>query len=170
MNETLGLLSQIESSMGKEVKAKIETISYTASIFILNIVSAHKVTEKDLQIGFASYHARYPERTYEQFLKFKSNSDADKYVFDIEPQGYFIDENTAIKYAESNIGDINEAGSFPYVIISSMPLNRVYPCCNTRSHRIFKFNQSIKQYEQIDWNDEECTKYLYKHTKTSCFL
>ena len=157
------LFENIETEFGKEVAEKVrDKIVYESNIYVLYIASVSKVTEKGLRIGFASYQARFPDRTYEQYLKFKKNWDEDKYTYDIEPQGYFIDEKTAIEYAEANMGDINEAGAFPYVIISEMPLNRVYPNCNIREHRLFKFNDKTQKYEEIDWEHDEETQFLHK--------
>ena len=161
--EDKGLFKNIQEIATTETVKKIEDISYQSSIYILYLVDIHKVTEEDLRIGFASYQARYPQRTYEDYLKYKSNWDKDKYTFDIEPQGYFIDEDVAVKYAETNICDINEAGAYPYVIVSSMPLNRVYPMCNERSHRLFLFNEKTRRYDEIAWDHNEGTSYLKKY-------
>lgn len=162
MQETTSLLKNIENRLGEDIKEKIEKISYESNIYILYLVDIHEVTRKDLEIGYASYHARYPERTFEDYLKYKRNWDQDKYTFDIEPQGYFIDRKTAVEYAEANMGDINEAGAYPYVIISSMPLNRVYPMCNFRDHTLFHFNAKTERYEEVDWDHSEGTKLLEK--------
>lgn len=163
MIQEKSLIENIEVEFGKEIGEKVrEKIAYESHIYVLYIASVSKVTEKGLRIGFASYQARFPDRTYEQYLKFKKNWDEDKYTYDIEPQGYFIDEQTAVEYAEANMGDINEAGAFPYVIISEMPLNRVYPNCNTREHRLFKFNNETQKYEEIDWEHDEETRFLKK--------
>ena len=160
--DNVGLMQAIKNQFDDTVVSKIEKLSFESEIFILYLVSFSKVTQRDLEIGFASYKARYPERTFESYLKFKKNFDEDKFKYNIEPQGYFIDEGVAIDYAKKNMGDINECGSFPYVIISSMPLNRVYPTCNFRTHKLFKFNKETKEYEQTDWNSCEGTAILEK--------
>ena len=167
--EDKGLFKNIQEIVTPETAKKIEDTSYESSIYILYLVDIHKVTEEDLRIGFASYQARFPNRNYESYLKYKSNWDRDKYTFDIEPQGYFIDEKVAIKYAETNICDINEAGAYPYVIISSMPLNRVYPVCNDRTHRLFLFDENTKKYEEISWDYNGGTKYLKKRGQSGGF-
>ena len=162
MIEQNSLLVNITNNLGDQVAKQVEEISYKSSIFILYLVDINAVTEESLRIKFASYHAQYPDRTWEQFLKFKKNWDEDRFSFIIEPQGYFIDEDTAMDYAQKNIGDINEAGAYPYVIVSSMPLNRVYPMCNFRKHRLFHFNKKTEQYEEISWNYNEGTQLLEK--------
>ena len=163
MIEQKSLIESIENEFGEEVGEKVrEKLAYESNIYVLYIASVSKVTERGLQIGFASYHARFPDRTYEQYLKYKKNFDEDKFNYDIEPQGYFIDEKTAFEYAEANMGDINEAGSFPYVIISEMPLNRVYPTCNTREHRLFVFDDETRKYKEIAWDYNEETEFLQR--------
>lgn len=147
----------------------LKDASYQSDIYILYLVDIHKVTEEDLKIGFASYKARFPERDYSSYLKYKSNWNRDKYTFDVEPQGYFIDEEVAIEYAKSNICDINEAGAYPYVIVSSMPLNRVYPHCNERTHKLFLFNKDKGVYEEISFDYNEGTQYLLKHGECGGF-
>ena len=102
LREPKSLLQRIDEDLGSEIKNKIDLISNEASIYVLSIASVRKVTQKDLEIGFASYHARYPERTIESYIKFKSNWDEDKFSYNVEPQGYFIDENVAVDYANKN--------------------------------------------------------------------
>lgn len=167
--EQRGLFENLSKIVNEEQRNKIEEVSYSSDIYILYLVDIHKVTEEDLRIGFASYQARFPERNFESYLKYKSNWNRDKYTFDVEPQGYFIDEKIAIDYAVKNICDINEAGAYPYVIISSMPLNRVYPHCNEREHKLFLFNKDKEMYEEISWEYSEGTQYLYKHGMSGGF-
>lgn len=163
MNEH-DLLHNIAEEFGEDVAKKINyKIVFESNLYILYLVDIHAVTQRDLEVGFASYHARYPERTFEQYLKYKRNWDRDKYSFDIEPQGYFIDRATAVDYAESNMGDINEAGAYPYVVISSMPLHCVYPHANIREHTLFHFNKETERYEEIDWDYNDGTKCLERH-------
>ena len=171
-----GILNNIGEKYGEEVKKEVLDMAYSSNIYILYIASAHKMTEKDFEIGFAAYKARFPERTFESYMKFKKNWDEDKYVFDVEPQGYFLDEKTAIDYAIANMGDINEAGCFPYAIVSSkplnryypyaivssMPLNRVYAFCNEGTHKLFHYNKETDKYDPMDWDYSEETKYLRK--------
>lgn len=160
--EQTSLLANIENTFGKEIKNEIDKISHQSSIYILYLVDINKVTEDSLRIGFASYHAQYPNRTFDDYVRFKKNWDEDKYSFIIEPQGYFIDEEKAVEYARNNVGDINEAGSYPYVVVASMPLNRVYPMCNERKFRLFKFDDPTESYIEIDWTENEGTEILLK--------
>ena len=158
MSEYKSLLKTIEEELGQEIKEKIEDMTYRSNLYILYLMSYHEVTQKDLEAGYASYRVKYPDRTFENYLQYKMNWDRDKFSFDIEPQGYFVDRKTAIEYAEANMGDINEAGSF--VIVSSMPLNTVYPMCNFREHTLLHFNRKTGKYEEIDWDYCEATKLL----------
>jgi hypothetical protein len=160
--EQKGLLEHIDERIGKDLKDKVEALVNFSNVYVLYLVDIIPVTEKGLKIKFASYQAQFPNRTYEDFLKYRRIDDSDKYVFDIEPQGYFLDEKLAIYKAENNVLDINEGGAYPYVIISSMPLNGVYPYCEERSHRLFLFNKKIGKYEEIDWDYNEGTRYLRK--------
>ena len=169
MHDTTSLLKKIEKELGEEIHRKVEEISYDASIYILYLVDIIEVTEKALRVGFASYQAKWPDRTFEMYMRHKRDWKEDRYSYVIEPQGYFIDAATAVDYAEKNMGDINEAGAYPYVIVSSMPLNRVYPMCNTRDHRIFKFNRNKEIYEEIDWDYNDGTKILLEKGESGAF-
>lgn len=160
MHEQISLLKQIEDKLGKEIKEQIEELTYKSSLYVLYAVSYHKVTKLDLDAGYASYHVRYPERTFEDFLRYKRNWNEDQFTFTIEAQGYFVDRKTAVDYAESNMADINEAGSFPFIIISSMPLNTMYPMCNFRDHTLFHFNTKTNKYEEVDWDYDDATAML----------
>lgn len=164
MRNEHSLLYNITQEFGEDVSKKInEKIVFESNLFILYLVDIHEVTRKDLEIGFASYHARYPQRTFEDYLRYKRNWDRDKFSVNIEPQGYFIDRATAVDYAESNMGDINEAGAYPYVVVSSMPLHCVYPHANTREHTLFHFNKETERYEEVDWDYNEGTQHLERH-------
>ena len=167
--ETISLLDKIKNDLGEDVAAKIDKVSYETSLYVLSIASVREITENDLRIGFASYSARYPDRTYESYVKYKKNWEEDKFSCNVEPQGYFIDENVAVEYALKNIGDINEHGSFPYAIVSSMPLNHVYPVANFRKHRLFLFNEAKQAYEEIQWDHDEKTLYLQRRGDRGVF-
>ena len=162
MDRTISLLDAIRNNMDAPVVNKVEELAYESNIYVLYLADITPVSQKTLDAKFASYHVRYPDRTYEQFMKQLKNWNEDKYSFLAEPQGYFIDEATAVDYAIKNVGDINEAGAYPYVLISSMPLNRVYPAANIRKFRIFLFNKKKDMYEEINWDYSEATKILLK--------
>lgn len=163
------LLDNIRKNVNEETAKKIEDVSYESNIYILYAVDIIPVTQKGLEIGFAAYHARFPDRTYDDFLRYKKNWKEDKFTFDVYPMGYFIDEKTAVDYTESNMGDINEAGAYPYAIVSQMPLNRVYPHCNTRNARLFLFNKGTERYEKIGWDYSEGTKILEERGEGGLF-
>ena len=67
------------------------------------------------------------------------------------------------------IGDINEAGAYPYVIVASMPLNRVYPMCNIRDFRLFHFDHKKDVYKEIDWDYSEATQILLSKGESGAF-
>ena len=156
------LQSAIAENIDPTTAANVEALAYETSIYVLYLADITEVSQKSLDAKFASFKVRYPARTYEQFMKQLKNWNEDKYHFLAEPQGYFIDEDTAVDYAVRNMGDINESGAYPYVLISSMPLNRVYPAANTRKFRIFLFNKKKEVYEEIDWDYSEATKILLR--------
>lgn len=160
--EAKGLLEHIDERIGTDLKDKVQALVNCSNFYILYLVDIIPVTEKSLKIKFASYQAQFPNRTYEDFLKYRRIDNSDKYVFDIEPQGYFLDEKLAIYKAENNVLDINEAGAYPYVIISHMPFNAIYPHCAEREHRLFLFNREKGKYEEINWDYNEGTSYLLK--------
>ena len=133
------LLDNIIQEFGEEIGKKInEKLVFESNLYILYLVSIHEVTQRDLEIGFASYHARYPDRTYEQYIKYKKNWDRDRFSFDIEPQGYFIDKATAVDYAESNMGDIR---SYFTVFIK-----------NEEAFYIFEFSCETEKYQEYRYN------------------
>lgn len=169
MHDTTSLLKMIQTEMGDEIKNKVEELSYQSSIYILYLVDINQVTEESLRIGFASYQAKWPNRTFETYMRHKRDWKEDKYSYIIEPQGYFIDAATAVDYAEKNIGDINEAGAYPYVIVASMPLNRVYPMCNIREFRLFHFDKKKDVYNEIDWDYSEATQILLTKGESGAF-
>lgn len=162
MKEVISIMDNINKKYGKDVEEDVKKMAYSSCIYILYDVCTHKITEKDLKIEFASYEKKFPGRTFEQFLRFKKDWKQDKYSFGIEEQGYFLDEETAIDYAINNIGDLNEAGAYPYVVISSRPLNVVYPNTRSNTHKLFLFNRKIDKYELINWDLNDETKHLHE--------
>lgn len=162
MQEITSVIENIAKKCGENVAKEVKDIAYSSYIYILYDVCAHKLTKKDLEIEFASYEKRFPGRTFEQFLRFKKDWKQDKYSFGLEEQGYFLDEETAIDYAINNIGDLNEAGAYPYIVISSMPLNVVYPNTNPNTHKLFLYNREKDKYEEIDWDLNDETKHLHE--------
>lgn len=164
------LMENIKDSLGEDVANQIkEKIAYLSDIYILTIADSYEVTEESMRIKFASYQAKYPNRTFESYVKYLKNWDEDRFTFVIEPMGYFLDEQTAIEYAEANMGDINECGAFPYAIVSSIPLNRVYPTCNFRTHKLFEYNKKTNRYESVDWDAKEDTRILLKRGEHGAF-
>lgn len=162
MQEITSVIENIAKKCGENVAKEVKDIAYSSYIYILYDVCAHKLTKKDLEIEFASYEKRFPGRTFEQFLRFKKDWKQDKYSFGLEEQGYFLDEETAIDYAINNIGDLNEAGAYPYIVISSMPLNVVYPNTNPNTHKLFLYNRERDEYEEINWDLNDETKHLHE--------
>ena len=75
-----GILNNIGEKYGEEVKKEVLDMAYCSNIYILYIADGHKMTEKDFKAGFASYHVKYPERTFEQYMRFKKNSRINFYV------------------------------------------------------------------------------------------
>ena len=160
MIEQKGLLETIRDELGEDIETKVEEMSYKSNIYVLSLVDIIEVTKESLKVEFASYKLRFPDRSWNSFMKFKRNWKEDKFSFVVEPQGYFIDKATAVDYAERNIGDVNEAGAYPYIVVSSMPLNRVHPTVNFREHILFLFNSETRRYEEISWDYSKGTKLL----------
>ena len=78
---------------------------------------------------------------------------------------YHLNKEEAIEYAENNIGDIYECGSYPYVAVVSAPIG--YSYYNTYQEKekdfiFYKYNHSIKKYEKIN-KDNEIYNYLLSH-------
>lgn len=160
MNEML--IDMIEKEFGSATAAKIkDDIAYKAKICILYAVDARERTPDSFEKECEAYHLRYPNRDIENYKKLMAMQHKDKFSFVIEPTGYFIDEKQAELYAIENIADINESGSFPYVILSQVPLNQMYPFGDPEdARRIFMFNTTTRQYEEISWEYNEATKAL----------
>jgi hypothetical protein len=165
-----GILDDIKNIVGEEIGNEIEKTAYDSNIFVLYIATIENVTQKDLEDEYThSYKVKFPERTFEQFMRYKRDWNKDKYRFAVEPQGYFLDENTAVKYVKANMGDINESGSFPYAIVSSMPLNCVYPTANIRTHRLFRYTRDTDTYDEVSWEALESTRLLLKYGQRGGF-
>lgn len=156
------LINMIESEFGAATANKIrkDTV-YNSAICILYSVDVRERTPESFEKECEAYHLRYPNRNIENYKKLMAAQHKDKYTFVIEPTGYFIDEAQAEHYAVENICDINEAGSFPYVVLSQVPLNQMYPFGDPEDKkRLFLFDVNTQKYEEISWDYNEATKAL----------
>ena len=165
MIDQKGILENIANSfgtLGKEVAEKCNRLANESNFYVLSTVNVNEITNDKLRIQYASYSAQYPDRTFEQFLNYRKNWNEDKYTFGITEQGYFLSEKLAVEYAKENMGDLYEAGSHPYLVISELPLNRVYPHAHICNHRLFEYNREKDAYEEIDWTIDEVTMLLSK--------
>lgn len=81
MHDTTSLLKMIQTEMGDEIKNKVEELSYQSSIYILYLVDINQVTEESLRIGFASYQAKWPNRTFETYMRHKRDWKEDVYCY-----------------------------------------------------------------------------------------
>lgn len=156
------LIAMIEREFGTETSAKIKNdIAYKSNICILYSVDVRERTPESFEKECEAYHVRYPNRNMENYRKLMASQHKDKFTFVIEPTGYFIDEAQAEHYAVENICDINEAGSFPYVVLSQVPLNQMYPFGDPEDKkRLFLFDMHTQKYEEISWDYNEATKAL----------
>ena len=170
MVKKIGILDEIKKIVDIETSKQIEEIAYQSNLFVLSIAWIKKLTKEDLEKEYEhNYKVKFPDRDFETFVKYKEGWNEDKYRFGAEPQGFFLDEKTAVEYAQANMGDINEAGSYPYAIVSSMPLNRVYPTANKRTHRLFEYCHKDDGYHEISWERDESTKLLLKYGESGGF-
>lgn len=157
------LIDMIEREFGTETSAKIrDDIAYKSNICILYSVDVREREHGAFEKECEAYQLRYPNRNIENYKKLMAAQHKDKYTFVIEPTGYFIDEVQAEHYAVENICDINESGSFPYVVLSQAPLNQMYPFGDPEyTKRLFLFNTTTRQYEEISWEYNDATKALW---------
>lgn len=154
------LIENINEKFNKEITNKIKEISNSSNIFVLYLISSKKLTNEDIEKEFNIYQIKFPGRTFDSFMKMKKSFNEDKYKVTFEEQGYFIDESLAIEYAKKNIGDLNEAGAYPFIVISSRPLNTVYPSCNICKNKLFEYSKETDSYKEIRFDRDEETKII----------
>lgn len=157
------LIENILKEYGEETAKNIsENIAYESTICILYVADVREKTPEAFEKECEAYHLRYPQRNIENYKKLMAGMHKDKFSFTIEAMGYFIDEKSAEEAAVNNLCDINEAGAYPYVILSQAYLNHMYPFGdNDETKRLFLFNINTKQYEEISWETNEATKALF---------
>lgn len=164
------LIDNILKEYGTETAKNVNNISSDSTICILYVADVREKTPERFELECQAYHMQYPQRNIENYKKLMAGMHKDKFSFTIEPMGYFIDEKEAEEAAVSNLCDINEAGSFPYVILSQVWLNHVYPFGeHDETKRLFFFNKETRQYDEISWEINEATKALYDRGKHGAF-
>ena len=165
------LIENILKEYGEDVANNISNdMAYKSTICILYVADVREKTPEAFEKECQAYHLRYPQRDIENYKKLMAMMYKDKFSFTIEPMGYFIDEKSAEEAAISNLCDINEAGAFPYVILSQVCLNHVYPFGdNDETKRLFLFNINTRQYEEIAWDTNEATKALFDRGSHGAF-
>lgn len=124
-------------------------------IFILFAVDIHERTEETWQKEFEICkinHENWKDKTVKEFKDFETGWGHTHDIDDF-PAGYFLDQETALEYAKSNMADINEAGAYPYIAIVPRCVNCMYPESHTEDIIVLKFNKESRQYDIVTHND-----------------
>lgn len=140
-------------------------------IYILSAVDIQPVTQEILEKEFEVTKIRYPawkNKTFQEFLQIKADTYETKYNIETYDTAYFLNPLTAEQYAKENMADINEAGSYPYLVIYSRPTNHMYAEANKTEVRLFVYERETDSYREIK-NIKADEKYLYIIAKFDTF-
>ena len=134
-------------------------IYYVAAIDIAEITAND--LKKEYEIHKIRYNKTEDDLSYKKFLQFMASWKHDKYSVSSFISSYHLTKEEALEYAINNIGDINEAGAYPYAGVVQAPVVCSY--YNTEQNPnedfiILKYNFEIRKYEIID---STCPEYKY---------
>ena len=134
------------------------------NLFILKTISIRPKTEENFQKEYKIdkiEHNRPDNYTYTKFIKFLKSWGWDIYYSE-DNNCYFTDLSIAKQYTEQNIGDINDGGVYNYIAIVEVPFNCTYAETEIQSIYIFKYNKTTDEYNEVDINFNNETKYIAK--------
>lgn len=132
-------------------------------IYILSAVDINKKTNDTLHQEFEIMKIQYPlwnKKTYEDFLEWKTECHESRFAIETYDTAYFLDINTARKYAEENMADINESGAYPWLVIYTRPLNQMYADSESSEVWLFEYDRDTDRYNEIT-NFSKNIKYRY---------
>lgn len=141
------LIEQIRKQLGEDIAKKVYDIGLYASIYSLFVASIRRKTQKELDVELKMFLEKYPKHSEEYFYRHMRDCHADKFDVEMEHCGDYLDTDEVEYYLATNHTDMADDGAYPYAILATMPLTAVYPMCEVRNYRVFKFNG--RGYEEI---------------------
>lgn len=121
-------------------------------IYILSAVDIKPKSQADLERELEVlkiHHPYWNNKTFEEFQKYKAEIYESKYLVTTYDTAYFLEEDTAVQYAELNMADINESGAYPYLAVYSRPLSTMYAEANPCTVRLFEYHRKQDVYQEI---------------------
>lgn len=141
----------------------------TAKIYIVYAISAGQKTEEQRRKEFAMHSVRNRKfRYFQDFCEFLKKWDDYDYYGAADVMGYFLFKDDARKAVESNMADINEAGTYPYAAILALDTGCMYPEAYIMPDAyipVFQYNRDKDRYEEMT-QTEENSKFLRFLKKT----
>lgn len=140
-------------------------------IYILAAIDIKPLTEDDLKTEFEIMKLKYPlwrNKTFEDFCYWLSEIyGQNNYAMEIYDAAYFLNPVTAWQYAENNITDINECGSYPYLAIYTRPTNHMYAETYPSGVTLFQYNPKTDKYDEIKDTSEKIYQYMLAQFNSS---
>lgn len=132
-------------------------------IYYVEAIDIDEKTEDDLKKEYEIHKIKYNKNiSYDEFIRFKKGWRDDKYSISSFISSYHLTKEEALEYAKRNIGDINEAGAYPYVAVVTAPTGiSYYNSCQNKDEDfiILKYNREKDEYEEICENDKKSDLY-----------
>lgn len=125
-------------------------------IYILSAVNLHKNSQQDIQRKFRIHNLKYHRNdNFKKYLQWLADMQKLRYRVETYDTAYFTEKETAENYARQNMADINEAGSYPYLVIYSRPIDTMYAEAYDSDVTIFRFNESEGVYQVMEKHCDE---------------
>lgn len=133
-------------------------------IYVMYLTDVKEKTKYDINTEYYLYHRNFPERNKKDFIQFKKSWGEYEFKAEFDPQGYFSSKETAFNKIRDNVLDINEGGSYPYVVLVGNPDNIIYPSSmnNEREIYVFEYVEEINEYHLVENNDDKKIQYIYE--------
>lgn len=132
-------------------------------IYYVEAVDIDEKTEEDLKKEYEIHKIKYNENmTYEEFIRFKKGWKEDKFTISSFISSYHLSKEEALEYAKRNIGDINEAGAYPYAVVVTAPVGMTYyNSCQNKNEDfiILKYNREKDEYEELEEGEKKTPLY-----------
>lgn len=154
---------------------RLETISTHSSVqvrkdtpsspvvYILTAANIKPKTEEDVKREFEITKLQHPvwkRKSFAEFWNWKTEIFETKYQTETYDTAYFLDEETAVRYAKENMADINEAGAYPYLLIHTKETNHMYADTETSRVRLFAYTGKDAYEEITDLDEKKEYSYL----------
>lgn len=126
----------------------------TEFVYFVHAVSCDKKTEEQLHKEHEIYNIKYDkESSFDEFMRLKKSWKEDKYSCTSFLSSVHDTLEEAQKYAEENICDINESGSYNYSVVSKVLLGCAYYNASQNKDEdfwIYQYDNSTKKYVKIN--------------------